>query len=82
MAYSRWSNSRWYTYWDAASGETKEKQLFTICGEDMSFTYEELSQDMDGYLSIVKKMVPNATEEDLQELKTYMKEFMQDVEDK
>jgi len=82
MAYSRWSNSYWYTYWDAHSGESKDSQLFTICGDDLSFTYGELVADIDGCLSIVRKMCPEATEDQIQELKTYMEKFMLDMENK
>ena len=53
MAYSRWGNSTWYTYWSASessdaryrfpSKEIKGSQIFMICDmPSFSFTYGEL----------------------------------------
>lgn len=30
MSYSRWSRSKWYTWWDTSSGENKEDQVVAV----------------------------------------------------
>lgn len=79
MSYSRWSFSKWYTYHSVYSGESKESQVFTICG-DINFTYKDLTKDLDRCLSLVKKRNPNYTEEDFQELKEYMQQFIKSID--
>lgn len=55
MSYSRWSNSRWYTFWSAMGGETsefkwptqklKDRQVFEICDiPSYHITYGELKR--------------------------------------
>jgi hypothetical protein len=83
MSYSRWSDSVWYTFWDAYnSGETKNTQVFNICDfrGDLYFTYSELKNDLVGCLSKVGTTFPETTPEELLELKTYMLWFIADVE--
>lgn len=75
MSYSRWSNSRWYTYWDTASGDTLDEQRFTVCG-DGSFTYKELKENI---MACVDKCKPETIPE-RHELRDYMRQFMQDAE--
>jgi hypothetical protein len=71
MSYSRWNHSKWYTYWSASSGETKENQVFEVCGE-CSFTYSDLAED----LGVLKARIPGTDDE----LIGYAKEFLSDVE--
>jgi hypothetical protein len=47
MSYSRWSNSRWYTYHDCASGDTKGSQVFNVCGVQ-DFTFDHIESDILG----------------------------------
>jgi len=49
MAYSRWSNSFWYTFWSFSESNKKEEQVFEICdfGHSMNFKYSELIEDID-----------------------------------
>lgn len=54
MSYSRWGSSKWYTFWSASSGNSKEDQRFQIMidlGRSISFTYKELKEDR-GYCVI------------------------------
>lgn len=58
MAYSRWSNSRWYTYWLATEDKRKNKQKFEICDtlRNLRFTYKELKKDIEKCLDYVCKL--------------------------
>ena len=84
MAYSRWSDSRWYTYWSStSSGPTKLEKSFCICDDpnvEMHFTYADLRKDVDRCLVLVKGKHPTATKEEIEELKGYMEAFMKDVD--
>lgn len=73
MAYSRWSNSKWYTLHSCSSGRTRGDQVFCICGEgdNVEFTYAELKADLDGCM---KKIGGD------QELVGYVNRFMSDIE--
>jgi hypothetical protein len=56
MAYSRWINSIWYTFWSAESDEVyKDNQIFEICDLDgITFTYAELRESLDDCIERVK----------------------------
>lgn len=78
MAYSRWSNSKWYTYWDSShSGKTKDTQVFTICGDGIHFTYKQIKDDIDLVLSLLPS---DASDLEIKEIELYLIRFMQDVE--
>jgi len=87
MSYSRWSHSRWYTYWSCRGGNTKETQMFSICGDNLDFTYKELKEDLEGCLAKVSQIQKMATTGKkpsiklLEELKGYMLKFIEDVEE-
>ena len=60
MAYSRWSNSRWYTFYDESnSGLIKNEQCFTVMDLDLdvSFTYKEINESVDKCLNIVSEKI-------------------------
>jgi hypothetical protein len=80
MSYSRWSNSVWYTYWCSSDAKKREDEVFDVCGE-RSFTYQELTEDIDKCLELIKndKDKGSVTQEELDELKGYMLEFIEDV---
>lgn len=117
MAYSRWTTSRWYTFWASQSLNdenepiTKDEQMFAICdfGESPGFTYKQLTDDIDKCLQEVKEhyaterkgkmltsfktgtddpvyeevtyepeIIPDV---EMQELKLYMLNFIQDVDE-
>jgi len=77
MSYSRWSNSVWYTYWSAQSGDTRDTQVFQVCGE-RSFTYKELKESLDACAECFS--VNGYNDKAIEELKGYMREFIRDVE--
>ena len=78
MAYSRWLTSIWYTYWHVGGGHIRDTQPFEICAVKM-FTYKELNTDIEKCLQEIRELVPEATEEQIQELKGYMQYFLKDV---
>lgn len=65
MSYSRWSNSRWYTFHTAFSGDTKESQSFEVMidfARSRIFTYLELKSDIDRCLSEICDLCSNPIE--------------------
>jgi len=90
MAYSRWSNSVWYTYHCATSGDTRDDQSLWIGHRNTSGScrvdYEDLrdvylpSND-DDIPNPMRKFFPEATTEELDELENYIFWFMDDVEE-
>jgi len=81
MSYSRWGpDSVWYTYYACSYSYERDEQAFDVCGV-RCFYYGELKKDDCFWaLTEVKKLCPETTELQLQELKGYMQEFMVDVE--
>ena len=87
MSYSRWGgrgSGQWYTFW-CASLETKKEDrdnaIFSICAVT-SFTAKELRDDIDSCIKKVKDICENCSTDELEELKIYMNEFLEDVDAK
>lgn len=79
ISYSRWSKeSHWYTFWFNSGNRTRATQYFEICSVK-SFTYEELTTDIESCLKKVQEIDPEATEKQILELKTYIQYFLEDV---
>ena len=81
MSYSRWGDSRWYTYWAASPPGGRDNQIFEICGVT-TFIYKDLKSSMDLCLNRIREIDINATEEEIQELKEYMNDFIAAVDRK
>ena len=83
MSYSRWGNSRWYTFWcgvqPEGQKENKDNTIFSICGL-INFSSKDIRDDIDVCLSVVSKKDPKASRSELEELRTYMEEFLLDVD--
>jgi hypothetical protein len=79
MSYSRWIGSHWYTYYSAGSGQDINSQVLDICSV-ASFTYKELKYNINFCINRVQEKDPEATEEEIKELKGYIQEFIADVE--
>jgi hypothetical protein len=80
MAYSRWSDSFWYTYWTGPID--RNEATFEICGS-ISFTAAQIRENIDGCLAEVTKLdfdhrKPLTSE--MAELRGYMEEFLADVD--
>lgn len=94
MAYSRWINSVWYTIGTLKDGlrhpEKRSDWYFAImcgsCVENIGgFSYDDLKNDIDKCILAVKEVVdkekkPVITEKELNELKGYMLEFIEEIE--
>lgn len=94
MSYSRWSDSRWYTYWHSTESQYIEEQLFSVdC--NFTFSYMELKDDIESCLRRVSEKYRGYRKvkgekkirgqkkkkiKDLKELKGYMLAFILDVE--
>lgn len=97
MSYSRWSSSRWYTFWSAMGAESteyrlptqklKEGQVFEICDiPSYHITYGELkSRSRSAVLHEVEELYAKdsirPTWEELMELQEYFSRFIKDVDD-
>jgi hypothetical protein len=84
MSYSRWGNSRWYTFWSATDSDRREDQVFDVdCS--FQFKYSELKKDRQACLRKVRAEYGELDKWELDEayaeLERYMLEFMKDVED-
>ena len=84
MSYSRWIDSKFYTYWGSKSEvENRNDEVFivhydlTTYGE---FTYTECNRMIENKLYLKGKM--NFVDDDLEaeELQGYMKRFIKDVD--
>jgi hypothetical protein len=65
MSYSRWSNSRWYTFYTAFSGKTKDTQAFEIMidfARTRIFSYLELKSDIDKCLNEIQTLCSEPAE--------------------
>lgn len=81
MAYSRWTNSRWYTIYLASGQKEKSKQIFYIFGVT-HFTYAQLMENLEGCLQDTANKCDSIPEhKELEELRGYMCEFLKDVEE-
>lgn len=92
MAYSRWSNSRWYTYWEQCdtaqfkfpTQKLKNCQTFTILDlPGTKITYGELIEK--GIYKVLQEVEDSyfgeyITDEEMFELKEYILDFMIDVD--
>ena len=97
MSYSRWSNSRWYTFWSAMGAEPtqykwptqrlKDNQVFEICDIPSYFiTYSDLkSRSRREILLEIEGCFAEdkrkPTWDELLELQDYFDRFIKDVDD-
>ena len=81
MSYSRWSESRFYTYWAGSpDGETRDSALFDICGL-VYFTAKQLRDNLDKCIARVKELDPEADQFEIAKLKICVAEFLYDVDE-
>ena len=82
MAYSRWINSQFYTYW-AGQANSKKDEVFVVHYDletYRSFTYTECKQMMDDTLRIKGKMNFIDNDEEAKEIQGYIKQFIESVD--
>lgn len=89
MSYSRWSNSRWYTFWSCQPDgeiETRQNAIFEVCGVERFMAKqlrERLEECVDAAISAEKRFFPESqevTDEQRDELREYMRRFLADVD--
>ena len=85
MAYSRWSNSRWYTYWSSSSSSPLKKitQVLRVHGIT-DFNYAELKKDkqkcLDSLQEICRGYASPPTAEDIEDMSKIFDRFIADVD--
>ena len=85
MSYSRWSNSSWYTFWNASGGKTRETQVlsawYSLDGT-IDWTYEEvekfLSNSHERIISLLEHKY-GCSGDEANELQEIMQVWMADV---
>lgn len=87
MSYSRWSNSSWYTFYNANSGRDLEEQVLSAwysLDKCIDWTYAELEDlvrdrlKVDNILTRIRQRY-GCTEDEATELYEYIQEFMADA---
>jgi hypothetical protein len=85
LEYSRWLNSRFYTFWSVTKSKKKKDQVFSIC-DLVDVTFEELEDNFDGVFEKIIEMENENNPDDKvtawesAELKSYILHFMHDVD--
>jgi hypothetical protein len=79
MSYSRWSDSNWYSFYNASRDDSKkEEQALSLwhVSESKTFTYKELLSFGEGKLM---SLYPEATDDDIQEALGFIERFISEV---
>ena len=82
MAYSRWIDSKFYTYW-AGQANSKEDEVFVVHYDletYRSFTYKECKYMIEDIMRIKGKLNFIDNDEEAKELQDYMKQFIESVD--
>ena len=86
MAYSRWIDSKFYTYWVYRNNiSQKEDEIFIVHHNIESFEefkYSECKKMIDSKLTLKGKMNFVDDDKEAEELQGYMKQFIKDVDHK
>jgi len=84
MSYSRWQNSKFYTYWATLdSQQHKEDEVFkcyTSIDRLYQFTYIECSELVENLTKLKGKINEIVGDDDAIELRGYMREFISSVD--
>ena len=84
MSYSRWVNSKFYTYWASKGGvENKKDEVFLVHHDLIAyrgFTYSECKKMIGDILKIKGKLNFIDNDKEAEELQGYMKQFIEDVD--
>ena len=79
MSYSRWGNSYWYTFWLSQEEEDYDTATFCICCV-ADFEAKQLREDFDGCIASIRSIDKNVSNEEINELRGYIREFLEDVD--
>ena len=84
MAYSRWIDSKFYTYWNSTEVYDKGDEIF-ICHTTIDryhgFTYTECKELIENLTKLKGRINEIVGNEDATELQNYMKLFVKDVDE-
>ncbi len=84
MAYSRWIDSKFYTYWNSTEVYDKGDEIF-ICHTSIDryhgFTYTECRELIENLIKLKGRINEIDGDEDATELQNYMKLFVKDVDE-
>jgi hypothetical protein len=81
MSYSRWSSSKWYSFYNSSSeGAKKEEQVLSLwhVSDSKDFTYKELK---DFGQNKLWSLYPEADNEDILEALSIIERFIHDVDE-
>ena len=82
MSYSRWIQSKFYTYWSSTDGDNKQDEIFA-CHIDIDSSYMLTYTECQQYVNDIKFLsskIHITEEQDLVEIQSYMKQFISDVD--
>ena len=83
MSYSRWINSKFYTYWNSTEAHDKEDEIF-ICHTDIQryykFSYTECKRFENDLIGIKGSINEINDDAEAKELQGYVKQFIKDVD--
>ena len=84
MAYSRWIDSKFYTYWVGKNDVNSKEDEEFIVHHDLetyrSFTYKECKKMIEDTLKVKGKLNFIDNDEEAKEIQGYMKQFIEDVD--
>ena len=83
MSYSKWNNSKFYTYWHSANVYDKGDELFSShinLKRNYMFTYTECKNMIDNGMAVKGRINEIVGDEDVTELQGYMREFIKEVD--
>ena len=84
MAYSRWIDSKFYTYWVSMNSVYDKGDEVFIVHSDLKvyqkFTYVECKELIESRIKLKGRMNSIDNDEEAEELQNYMKRFITDVD--
>ena len=83
MSYSRWIDSDFYTFWCGSSATKKEDELFACyysLDSSPTFRYTEVVEIIKDSNLILEKVDRNLNEYQIEELLSYMRQFIAAVD--
>jgi len=84
MSYSKWLDSKFYTYWAASNTVYDKGDEVFLVHHDLTtyrgFTYKECKHMIEDTIRIKGKMNFVDNDEEAEELKGYMKQFIESVD--
>ena len=83
MSYSRWIDSDFYTFWCGSNVNKKEDEIFMCMYSLVSqaeICYNEVQEIIENPELMREKITDDLDEDDIQELLSYMGQFIADVD--